>query len=115
MPERDPHAATMIQETSPVSDVIAPTKNLGNTRIAGNVLIPLNNIASIGGQYVRRRNIDEFERVRRMSVGASCLTAQFPYGLTNLKVPVAGDEAFTPLPLPVTSKPLEPFMTPSFE
>jgi hypothetical protein len=50
-----------------------------------------------------------------MSVGVFSLTAQFPYGLTNLNVPVAGDEAFTPLPLPVTSKPLAPFMTPSFE
>jgi hypothetical protein len=50
-----------------------------------------------------------------MSVGEFSLTAQFHYGLTNSKVPVAGDEAFTPLPLPVVSKPFAPLTTPSFE
>jgi hypothetical protein len=71
-----------------------------------------NNITSVSGPV--RRSIDEFERVRRMAEGEFILTGQFPYGLTNSKVP-AGDEVFTPLPLPVASKPFAPLMTPSFE
>jgi hypothetical protein len=47
--EMDPHAARVIQESSPVSDVIAPTGKIGDTQIVGNVLIPLNNITSISG------------------------------------------------------------------
>ena len=53
--------------------------------------------------------------VRRLSFSEFILNTQFPYGLTNLKVPVAGDEAFTPLPLPVVAKPFAPLTTPSFE
>lgn len=40
---------------------------------------------------------------------------QANYGVTKLKVPVAGAGAFTPLPVPVASNPLAPLVTPSFE